>query len=200
MSRAPLEINPTTLEGTRVRLEPLTTAHVDALCAAGLHEELWRWIPSPVRNRDEMKSYVETALQAQAAGTALPFVVVERATGEVVGSTRFANIDKINRHVEIGWTWVSPRRQRTYVNTEAKVLLMRHAFETLGCLRVELKTDALNEKSRNAILRIGAREEGVFRKHIIVWDGRIRDSVYFSVLDSEWPRVKENLTARLSER
>jgi RimJ/RimL family protein N-acetyltransferase len=200
MVRAPLEISPTTLEGPRVRLDPLAAAHLDALSAAGLHEELWRWIPTAVESKDEMKAYLETALQAQAAGTALPFVIVDRATGEVVGSTRFGNIDKANRHVEIGWTWISPRWQRTHVNTEAKFLLLRHAFETLGCLRVELKTDALNEKSRKAILRIGAREEGVLRKNVVVHDGRIRDTVYFSVLDSEWPRVKETLTARLSSR
>ena len=127
----------------------------------------------------------------------LPFALIEKSTGRAIGSTRYGNIDRTHHRVEIGWTWVAPTWQRTAVNTEAKYLLLRHAFETLGCIRVELKTDSLNEKSRNAILRIGAREEGTFRNHMITASGRIRHTVYFSVLDSEWPEVKSRLQSRL---
>jgi len=189
----PLAIAPVALEGPRVRLVPLTLDHLDGLCAAGLFPELWRWIPHPVKDLDGMRAYVETALREAAAGTALPFALLDRATGEVLGSTRFGNIDRVNKHVEIGWTWITPARQRTHVNSEMKFLLLSHAFETLGCLRVELKTDALNEKSRRAILRLGDKEEGIFRRHVVVSDGQIRDSVYFSIIDSEWPAVKRKL-------
>lgn len=193
----PLVVSPATLEGPRVRLAPMTLAHLDELCAVGLDGELWRWIPTAATSRDDMRRYVETALQWEAAGSALPFVIVDRPSGKILGSTRLANIDKANRRLEIGWTWITPSWQRTHVNSEMKYLLLRHAFETLGCLRVELKTDALNEKSRRAILRIGATQEGIFRKHMICWDGRLRDTVYYSILDSEWPPVKQKLLAAL---
>lgn len=185
------------LEGQYVRLEPLTLAHHDALSEVGLDPELWRWIPFQVRTREEMLSYIRTALQWQADGTGLPFATVHRGENRVVGSTRYMNIDKPNRHVEIGSTWIAVPWQRTVVNTEAKYLMLRHAFEDLGCLRVELKTDFLNQKSRNAILRIGATQEGIFRNHVICADGRIRDSVWFSIIDKEWPRVKAALEATL---
>jgi len=139
---------------------------------------------------------VETAFAEQARGESVVFVTVERASGKVIGSTRFMNIDRANSRVEIGSTWIAPAWQRTAVNTEAKYLMLRHAFEVWRCIRVELKTDALNQKSRNAILRLGAREEGTFRKHLLTWTGRIRDTVYFSILDTEWPEVK----ARLEEK
>jgi RimJ/RimL family protein N-acetyltransferase len=128
----------------------------------------------------------------------LPFAIVEKATGRAIGSTRYGNIDRTHHRVEIGWTWVAREWQRTAMNTEAKYLLLRHAFETLGCMRVELKTDSLNERSRAAILRIGAREEGTFRNHMITASGRIRHTVYFSIIDSEWPAVKVHLEARLN--
>jgi len=140
---------------------------------------------------------VQLALQAQADSTALPFATVEQSSGRVVGCTRYMNIDKPNRHVEIGSTWVGAPWQRSAVNTEAKYLMLRHAFETLGCIRVELKTDELNQRSRNAILRIGAKQEGIFRNHMVCWDGRLRNSVWFSIIDSEWPRVKADLEAKL---
>jgi RimJ/RimL family protein N-acetyltransferase len=136
---------------------------------------------------------VETALRLQADGVALPFAVMERASGRAIGSSRYAAIDRFNRRLEIGWTWYAPVWQRTAVNTETKYLMLRHAFETLGCLRVEFKTDALNERSRKALLRIGAKEEGTFRRHMIMPGGRIRDSVYFSIIDSEWPAVRARL-------
>ena len=146
-----------------------------------------------------MAAYIQTALDHQAAGSALPFATVHAPTGQVIGSTRFMNIDPANRRVEIGATWIAAPWRRTAVNTEAKYLMLRYAFETLGCIRVELKTDALNRRSRNAILRIGATEEGTLRQHMVTWSGRLRDSVYFSVLDSEWPGVKQDLERKLNQ-
>lgn len=197
-SRAPmLTPTPTVLEGRYVRLEPLTLAHLDALCAVGLDDDLWRWSPSPVRSREEMAGYLRAALAGQERGDMLPFATVERASGTVVGSTRYGNIDFANRRVEIGWTWVARPWQRTAVNTEAKLLMLRHAFGPLGCHRVELKTDALNERSRRAIRRLGAVEEGTLRKHVVTASGRVRDTVYFSITDDEWPGVEARLAARL---
>jgi len=193
-----LNIQPVTLEGRSVRLEPLAHAHHSSLCAVGLDPELWELIPYRVTTPAEMAAYIETALNAQKAGTALPFATVYVASGQVVGSTRFMNIDVPNRRVEIGATWLAAPWRRTAVNTEAKYLMLRHAFETLGCIRVELKTDALNQRSRNAIRRIGAQEEGIMRQHVVTWSGRLRDSVYFSILDSEWPSVKRDLEQKLS--
>lgn len=188
------------LQGTQVRLEPLSLNHLEGLCEVGLDPELWRWNPVPITNCEEMRRYVETALSWQAGRSAMPFATVLNETDQVVGSTRFANIDREHKHMEIGWTWISKPWQRTAVNTEAKYLMLRHAFETLGCIRVEFKTDSLNHQSRNAILRIGAREEGTFRNHMITQDGRYRHSVYFSVIDSEWPEVKRGLKGRLARR
>jgi RimJ/RimL family protein N-acetyltransferase len=195
-----MNIEPVTLEGQHVRLEPLGLGHLDGLCQVGLDEDLWRWIPHQVRTRDEMRGYIETALKEQASGSALPFATVERGSARAIGSTRYGNIDRANRRVEIGWTWVGKNWQRTAVNTEAKYLMLRHAFETLGCIRVELKTDSLNQRSRDAILRLGAREEGTFRNHMICSTGRIRHTVYYSVTDSEWPAVKAGLEEKLSRR
>jgi len=195
-----MSVAPVTLEGSQVRLEPLAKAHLAGLAQVGLEEELWRWIPAPVRTAEEMSAYIETALQEQERGVSLPFALIEKTRGRAIGSTRYGNIDCTHRRVEIGWTWVAREWQRTTVNTEAKYLLLKHAFETLGCIRVELKTDSLNEKSRAAILRIGAREEGVFRNHMITASGRIRHTVYFSIVDSEWPGVKARLESLLNSR
>jgi N-acetyltransferase len=190
-------VAPVTLEGAQVRLMPLARGHLAELAAVGLDEDLWRWIPVPVRTREEMAAYIETALDEQARGVSLPFAIVEKNSGRAIGSTRYGNIDRTHRRVEIGWSWVARDWQRTSVNTECKFLLLRHAFEKLGCMRVELKTDALNERSRAAILRIGAQFEGIFRKHMLTASGRIRDSVYFSILDAEWPAVKQRLEEKL---
>ena len=195
-----MNVAPVMLEGSHVRLEPLAKAHLAGLAQVGLEEELWRWIPVPVRTVEEMAAYIETALQEQERGVSLPFALIEKATGRAIGSTRYGNIDRTHRRVEIGWTWVARGWQRTAVNTEAKYLLLKHAFETLACIRVELKTDSLNEKSRAAILRIGAREEGIFRNHMITASGRIRHTVYFSIVDSEWPAVKARLESLLNSR
>lgn len=193
-----MKVEPVTLEGRHVRLEPLSLTHLQPLTTVGLDEELWRWIPVPVQTPEEMRAYIDTAFEEQARGVSLPFAIVEKASGRAVGSTRYGNIDRANRRVEIGWTWVARQWQRTPVNTESKYLLLRHAFETLNCIRVELKTDSLNERSRAAILRIGAREEGVFRNHMITASGRIRHSVYFSITDAEWPEVKARLEEKLN--
>ncbi|MEP6742789.1 MAG: GNAT family N-acetyltransferase [bacterium] len=192
-------IAPITLNGSHVSLEPLTLDHLDGLCEVGLDPELWRWAPNPITSQEEMRSYVETALRWQAKGTALPFATILNETGRVVGSTRFANIDRDNRHMEIGWTWIGKPWQRTAVNTEAKYLMLRLAFEKLGSIRVEFKTDSLNQQSRNALLHLGAKEEGTFRNHMITSDGRYRHSVYFSV-DSEWPDVQKRLEEKLARR
>jgi RimJ/RimL family protein N-acetyltransferase len=189
---------PVTLAGRHIRLEPLARTHHAALCAIGLEAEIWDLIPYRVLTPEDMAAYIQSALDLQAAGTALPFATVHITSGQVVGSTRFMNIDQANRRVEIGATWIAAPWRRTAVNTEAKYLMLRHAFETLGCIRVELKTDALNQRSRNAIRRIGATEEGTLRQHVITWSGRRRDSVYFSILDSEWPKVKQDLEKKLS--
>ncbi len=191
-------IEPVTLEGRFIRLEPLTLAHHAGLCAVGLEEELWRWIPQSVRTPEEMLQYIQAALDAQAAGTALPFATVDRVSGRAIGSTRYMAIDGINRRVEIGSTWLGLAWQRTAANTEAKYLMLRHAFETWGCIRVELKTDSLNARSRQAILRLGAKEEGTFRNHMITASGRIRHTVYFSIIEAEWPAVKAALEQKLT--
>lgn len=193
----PMLISPVVLRGRHVRLEPLRADHAERLSAVGLDPDLWRWIPTSVRTLDEMKAYVQTALAEQEAGSAIPFALIEESSDQVVGSSRYGNIDRLHHRVEIGWTWVAPSWQRTAINTEAKYLLLRHAFENLGCIRVELKTDSLNERSRAAILRIGAQQEGVFRNHMITASGRIRHTVYFSIIASEWPSVKAGLEAKL---
>ncbi|HEV3051967.1 MAG TPA: GNAT family protein [Longimicrobium sp.] len=193
-----MQLIPVILQGSHVRLLPMTPEHVPALWRAGSDAELWHWTASQVHSEGDMRRYVDEALRAQAQGTALPFVTTLAETGEVVGSTRLANVDATHRRVEIGWTWIARPWQRTAINTEAKYLMLSHAFEALGCLRVELKTDALNQRSRSAILRIGAREEGVLRKHMITEGGRVRDTVYFSVTDDEWPAVKARLEQMLA--
>ena len=186
------------LSGTTIRLEPLTLDHVPGLCAVGLDPGLWRWMTSRVDDEADMERYVRTALRAYESGTALPFATVEQASGRVIGSTRFGAIARPFRRVEIGWTWIARPWQRTAVNTEAKYLMLRHAFEVEDCIRVEFKTDVLNTASRNALLRIGAQEEGVLRDHVITERGRVRDTIYFSILAREWPAVKAMLEQRLA--
>jgi RimJ/RimL family protein N-acetyltransferase len=193
---------PLTLEGSFVRLEPLSLEHEPALWnAAKDHlEELFRWIPYSMRTREDLRAVIDKAFGDQQRGESLVFATLERSSGSVIGSTRFMNIDHANRRAEIGSTWIAPAWQRTVINTEAKYLMLRHAFEKWKYNRVELKTDAFNQKSRTAILRIGANEEGTFRKHMVTWNGRIRDSVYFSILDSEWPEVKARLEGIKDQR
>lgn len=191
------EIETVILDGNFIRLEPLSGNHLDALCRVGLNEEIWRLSPTTINTREDMSRYIENALDEQVKGVSLPFATVEKKTSEVVGSTRFGKIDPKNRRAEIGWTWIGKSWQRTFVNTEAKFLMLRYAFEVWNCIRVELKTDVLNEKSRRAIERLGAKQEGILRKHIITDSGRFRDTVYYSILDDEWGVVKTNLEAKL---
>jgi RimJ/RimL family protein N-acetyltransferase len=191
---------PVTLEGRLVRLEPLTRGHLPALAAVGLDPDLWRWTVSRVRDEREMGVWLESALADQDAGRALPFVIVDRSTGLVIGSTRYGNISVPDGRLEIGWTWLGRSWQRTGRNAEAKLLLLAHAFDELGASRVELKTDALNAASRAAIRSLGAIEEGVLRQHTRTAAGRMRDTVYYGILAEEWPEVRARLEERLGER
>lgn len=191
-------VNPVTLEGAVVRLEPLAPAHVEGLAAAGLDPELWRVTTTCLTSIEDVRAYVDAALADADSGYALPFCTIHRPSGAIVGSTRFGNYDAANRRVEIGWTWIARPWQRTAVNTEAKYLMLRHAFEALGAIRVELKTDLLNTPSQRAIARIGATREGVLRSHMIVRGGRVRDTVYFSIIAPEWPAVKTSLERMLA--
>jgi RimJ/RimL family protein N-acetyltransferase len=186
-----------TLQGSIVRLEPMQESHIDVLAEAGAPAELWKFTMNRIETRTDAAAYVEAALKGAATGTVLPFVTILQSENRVVGSTRFANYDADSRRIEIGWTWLTPSLQRTGANVEAKLLMMTHAFEQIGCNRVEFKTDFLNEKSRNALLGIGATEEGVLRQHTLLWHGRMRDTIYYSVLASEWADVKERLILRL---
>lgn len=190
-------LQPHPLQGRHVRLEPLTRAHHGALREIGLEEELWRWTPLQIHSAGDMLEYVEATLRAQEKELEVPFATIDVASGTVVGSTRFMNIEAKHRRLEIGSTWIAPAWQRTAINTEAKYLMLRHAFELLHCHRVEFKTDFLNQKSRDAILRIGAKQEGIFRNHMITASGRVRDTVWFSIIDSEWPQVKLDLERKL---
>lgn len=185
------------LAGAIVRLDPLTLAHVASLAEVGLQPELWALQPRPVMTEADMRRYVEQALDDQARGASLPFAIVHRADGRVIGSTRYMDIAMAHRRLEIGATWIAPAWQRSGANVEAKLLLLTHAFETLGVQKVVFKTEALNAQSRRAILALGAVEEGTFRKHLIADNGRVRDMVYFSILDVEWPTVRDRLQQRL---
>jgi len=178
----------------------MTMEHHAGLTAIGLDPEIWRLTVAVVRTPEEMQSYMESALRPQAERTSVPFVTIERSSARIVGSTRFGNYDPLNRRIEIGWTWLAQAWQRTATNTEAKYLMLTHAFERLGCVRVELKTDVLNLPSRKAMMRIGAKEEGILRKHTLMWTGRYRDTVFYSILDAEWPRVKARLETLLIRR
>lgn len=193
-----MNVKPVILEGKFIRLEPMAAEHLDGLWEAGRDESLWSLNPMTVSSRDDMQRYIEIALADLERGVALPFVTIERSSGKIIGSTRFGNIDVQNLRAEIGWTWINTEWQRTAVNTEAKLLMLTHAFESWKCIRVELKTDVLNERSRNAILRLGAKEEGIFRNHVICDTGRFRDSIYFSIIETEWESVKTNLTSKLT--
>jgi N-acetyltransferase len=190
---------PVTLEGSVTRLEPPRRDHAQLFweVAKDSLEDIFRWIPYPMRTAEDFQLLIDKAFAEQDRGESIVFATFDRNSNRVVGSTRFMNIDRANLRVEIGSTWLAPAWQRTAINTEAKYLMLRQAFEVWRCVRVELKTDALNEKSREAILRLGSKEEGTLRKHLVTWTGRIRDTVYFSILDTEWPQVKSRLEAKL---
>lgn len=185
------------LEGRHVRLEPLQLAHAPALARVGCDPRIWEFSRTLLQDRDDVDAYIAKALAARDLGTAYPFVTVDRMTKEPVGSTRFENMDLAERRVEIGWSWLVPSRWRTPLNTEAKYLMLRHAFETWQCVRVEFKVLVTNQRSLTSIQRVGATVEGTLRKRLPYRDGSFRDVVYLSILDDEWPAVKQRLKARL---
>ena len=189
---------PVSLHGSIVTLEPLTLARLPGLAAIGVDPELWRLQPKAIASVADMQEYIEQALAEQTREVSLPFVIVRRADGAVIGSTRFMDITLAHRRLEIGATWVTRSAQRTGANVEAKLLLLRHAFETIRVQKVVFKTETLNTQSRTAILALGATEEGTFRRHLIAESGRNRDMVYFSILDTEWPAVRSRVQTRLA--
>ena len=193
-----MEISPITLEGQNVRLEPLALEHAEPLSEAAREGELWNTTVTIIPQPAGMIDYIQAALNGLAVGKELPFVITRMSTNEIVGTTRFYEIRSQDRAAAIGYTWLAKSAQRTAVNTEAKLLLLTHAFETWKCLRVELITDVLNEQSRAAILRLGAKQEGILRKHLILPSGRVRDSVVFSITDDDWPEVKAGLMEKLA--
>lgn len=193
-----MKIEPVILEGESVRLEPISMNHFDDLAKVAFDEDIWKWMLGKVLNEKDLENYIREAAKGAKTGIYLAFATIEKSSGKAVGSTRFGSFAAEYRRVEIGWTWIGRDWQRTRINTQAKYLMLKHAFETWNCLRVYLQTDALNERSQKAILRLGAKKEGVMRKDKITDDGRVRDSIMFSILDEEWVEVKKNLEAKLS--
>jgi RimJ/RimL family protein N-acetyltransferase len=191
-------LQPVGLEGRHVRLEPLQAGHAAELRNATSDGELWRLWYTSVPTPDTVDAYIATALAERDAGVSLPFVVRD-AEGTVVGSTRYCHVDAKNRRLEIGYTWYAARAQRTGLNTEAKLLLLRHAFEALDCIAVEFRTNWFNQRSRAAIARLGAKQDGVLRNHMLMPDGSYRDTVVFSIIASEWPAVRRNLLFKLED-
>ncbi|TNB91727.1 GNAT family N-acetyltransferase [Pseudomonas jessenii] len=189
----------TTLQGPRILLRPLQYSDADALLRAAADGELWNLTVTVVPSASTIDSYLKKALDGRDAGSVMPFVIVLKDSGEVIGSTRFWKIDPLNRKLEIGSSWISARWQKSFVNTEAKYLMLRHAFEVLDCVRVQFTTDENNQKSRNAILRLGAQQEGIVRHERIMPDGRKRNSIRFSIIDDEWPQVRQVLEQKLAE-
>ncbi len=192
-----MKVEPVVLEGKHVRLEPMRVDHLPSLCEVGLEPSIWKWTANVVESSADLEVYVRDALAERDRGAAVPFVTIDLSSGKIVGSTRFGNIDRFNRKAEIGWTWINRQWQRTVINTEAKLLMLTHAFEVWKCIRVEFKTDAYNKVSQKAIKRIGAAREGILRNHMITETGRYRDSVYFSIIESEWESAKANLASKI---
>ncbi|WP_337153561.1 GNAT family N-acetyltransferase [Pseudomonas protegens] len=187
------------LEGPRIILRPLQRSDADALVNAARDGELWNLPFTVVPSPDTVERYLDVALEGRDAGSVLPFATALRSTGEVIGCTRFWKIDRHNRKLEIGSTWIASRWQRSFVNTEAKYLMLCHAFDDMNCVRVQFTTDEINHTSRAAILRLGAQQEGIVRHERIMPDGRKRNSVRFSIIDDEWPAVRQRLQQRLSQ-
>jgi RimJ/RimL family protein N-acetyltransferase len=186
-----------TLSGRITTLVPLSTEHLAGLQAAAADGELWKLFYTSVPHPDEMRQWLDNALSLQSTDQALVFVVLENFSGKVVGTTRYCNLDLANRRLEIGFTWYARSVQRSALNTECKLMLLKHAFEKLGCIAVEFRTDWMNKNSQRAIERLGAKRDGILRNHKIMPNGRIRDSVVYSILNSEWPGVEENLRFKL---
>ncbi len=200
MQGTAMKIEPLILTGRYMRLEPITAAHIPDLAKVGLEEEIWRYMRyGKVESIEQLSAWVGELLELQAQGTDLPFVVIHLESKAAIGCTRYLNIDTTDRSLEIGGTWYGLDYQGTMVNTECKYLLMKHAFEVLGCVRVWFKTDRRNLHSQRALERLGVVKEGVLRNHMILPDGYIRDSVVYSVLPNEWPEVKMMLEARMEE-
>jgi N-acetyltransferase len=195
-----LRIEPVTLSTERLTLRPLRLDDVPALARAASDGDLWEKRTTTVPRPEGFEAYVKQALALQASDLALPFATVVNDGQKVIGSTRFMNIDAVNHRVEIGTTWIARSWQRTFVNTHAKFLMLRHAFETLGCNAVELRTHFMNDQSRAAIERLGAKLDGILRRHMIMPDGHVRDTVVYSIVSEEWPGVKENLQRRMAEQ
>lgn len=193
----PLVVPPVTLEGRAVRLEPLRLEHAAAL-ASICEAPVFEFLSLEIRTEEDVKAYIAAALEAAERGTEQPFFIRDRETGATLGTTRYMTISRQDRNLEIGHTWLARRAWRTRVNTECKFLLLRHAFETLQVMRVQLKTDKRNARSRAAIERIGAKFEGILRNHMLVRDGVVRDSALYSILDTEWLQVKAQLEERLA--
>jgi RimJ/RimL family protein N-acetyltransferase len=198
MTVAARRIEPVTLAGRRVRLEPLSLDHVARLAEVALDPAIWQWTIARPTTVDELRAWAETALANRDSGAEFPFATIDQSTGRPIGSSRFMNVALEHRRLEIGWTWVAPAWQRTGANREAKLLMLGHAFDTLGCRRVEFKTDSLNEPSRTALLGIGAQFEGIFRNHMVMPDGRMRHSAWYSVIDDEWSAVRARLEVSLA--
>ena len=194
-----MKVEPVTLQGRYVRLEPLSLDHGPALLEVAQHEDIWRFMSiSQPRTLSDMQKFVETALEQQGTGWRLPFAIIELANGRVIGSTSYLEIQPANRGLEIGWTWLGRAFWRSPCNTECKYLLLGHAFDELGAIRVQIKTDSRNNISQRAIERIGGVREGVLRRHMIYYNGYVRDTVYYSILDREWPGVKDNLEIKMA--
>ncbi len=187
---------PVVLRGRHVRLEPLSPTHAADLFCAGGDPDIWRYMPrGPLHEKADIDQLIAEAVAEMESGAQIPFAIIHVQSGAAIGSTRYLDLRPAHRALEIGWTWIATAHQRTPVNTECKLLLLEHAFETLGAVRVQFKTDARNTRSQTAIARIGGRREGVLRKSLILWDGFVRDSVYFSIVADEWPAVKRRLLA-----
>jgi RimJ/RimL family protein N-acetyltransferase len=193
-------MTPVTLVGRRVRLEPLDLTHLPGLLAAGADPATWTWMHAPLTDEAAMRAWVGEALRARDAGTEVPFATVATASGRILGSTRFMAITPSHRRLEIGWTWLAPAAHGTGANTEAKQLMLEHAFERLGAMRVEFKTDARNARSRAALEGIGATFEGISRHHMLMADGRVRDSAWYAIVEDDWPAVRVRLRAKVAAR
>ena len=192
-----MKVTPIELVGQKVKIRPMEQDDLIELYNAGNSADIWTYMPMSVQSLDDMKRLIDDALQAREQGTEFPFVIIAKDSQKIVGSTRFLDISTANRSLEIGWTWLSPAVWRTSINTESKYLLLRHCFETLGTIRVQIKTDGRNQRSQKAIERLGAVREGVLRRHRIMYDGFVRDSVYYSIIDQEWQLVKTSLESMM---
>ena len=193
-----MRIEPVVLEGKHVRLEPINESHIDGLCQAILDGELWKLFVTIVPHPDDIEQFLNDAIKAQEMGDGLTFATIERSTGKIAGSTRFMKAELRYKRVEIGFTFLGQTWQKSPINTEAKFLMFSHAFDTLGLNRVELITDYLNTSSRRAVLRLGAKEEGILRNHMVMPDGRVRDSVLYSIIKNEWPGIKQHISGKLA--